>query len=57
MKPTCSGCGQEIDPDTCWCGQPKGEHGYYDNHTFVPMGCDCFRAKGDFKPLEAVVND
>lgn len=37
----CSGCNQEIDPDTCWCGQSI-DHGY-DNHPVVPMGCDCYR--------------
>ncbi len=42
----CKDCGEMIDPDTCWCGQPEKEHGQSDNHGFVPMGCDCYRDKG-----------
>lgn len=37
----CTGCGQEIDPEVCQCGQSIN-HGY-DNHPIVPMGCDCWR--------------
>jgi hypothetical protein len=43
----CPHCNEMIDPDTCWCGQPENEHGYYDSHMFVPMGCDCYRDKGE----------
>lgn len=39
----CSGCEQAIDPNTCWCGESKTKHGDYDNHGFIPMGCDCNR--------------
>jgi hypothetical protein len=41
----CDGCGEMIDPDTCWCGQPKNRH-MLENHDYVPMGCDCYRDKG-----------
>lgn len=41
----CPNCGEMIDPDTCWCGQPEKEHGYSDNHMFIPMGCNCYREK------------
>lgn len=39
----CSGCGREIDPETCGCGE--GRHDYDSNtgHPFVPMGCSCLR--------------
>jgi hypothetical protein len=40
-----------IDPDTCWCGQPENEHSGFDNHIFIPIGCDCYRDKGDSKRL------
>lgn len=36
----CAGCGEMIDPDTCWCGQSIN-HGV-DNHPIVPMGCKCY---------------
>ena len=38
--PTCSGCGKEIDPDTCCCGGPINGS-FCDNHSPVPMGCIC----------------
>jgi len=42
-EPTiCPGCKQEIDPDTCWCGDLMKGHSY-DGHSPVPMGCDCGR--------------
>jgi predicted nucleotidyltransferase len=37
QRPLCDGCGNEIDPEWCWCGGPRTPHG------FVPMGCDCMR--------------
>lgn len=40
----CSGCGNEIDPDCCGCGDSKESHSGWDGHPFVPMGCDCMRA-------------
>lgn len=46
----CSHCGEWIDPRTCWCGESKDKHGDYDNHGFVPMGCNCYRNEGDSKP-------
>lgn len=39
----CHGCGNEIDPDTCWCGLFK--HDGHDGHFFVPIGCTCYKAK------------
>jgi len=39
----CSGCGHEIDPEVCWCGEPEGAH--FAEHGFVPMGCDCGRRR------------
>ena len=39
----CRWCKNEIDPDCCWCGVGPEDHGVYDNHPFVPMGCDCGR--------------
>jgi hypothetical protein len=44
-RPKCDGCHQEIDPDCCCCGAPI--NGYHDNHSPVPMGCQCFRDKGE----------
>lgn len=41
----CDGCGNEIDPDTCHCGQPIDGHGYAPGHGPIPMGCDCGRAQ------------
>jgi hypothetical protein len=51
---SCSGCNQEIDPETCCCGEPRTverngltfnvEH---DGHPFVPMGCNCHRAENN----------
>lgn len=38
----CSGCGNEIDPETCGCGDPMKPHND-SSHTAVPMGCDCMR--------------
>lgn len=49
----CSECAQQIDPDVCWCGETK--LGAHDNHTFIPMGCDCFRdeaiVRAEVEPL------
>ena len=41
----CPRCKNEIDPDTCWCGDLMKVHGAYDGHLPVPMGCDCGRVK------------
>lgn len=40
----CDGCGNEIDPDYCHCGNTPEDHGTYEGHRFVPMGCDCLRS-------------
>lgn len=43
-RPRCEGCGNEIDLDTCGCGDcRKGHDTLWIGHSFVPMGCDCFR--------------
>ena len=42
VHPTCDRCGEPIDPDTCWCGDPMDKHcGYWSNHAAIPMGCVC----------------
>lgn len=41
----CSGCGNEVDPDTCHCGIPLKDHSVYLGHSFVPIGCACGRHK------------
>jgi hypothetical protein len=42
----CSGCGVEVDYDVCHCGAYPEEHGLGgEEHSFVPMGCNCMRAK------------
>jgi hypothetical protein len=43
-RPRCEGCGNEIDPDWCWCGDAIKGHGHTSNHGPIPMGCDCGRA-------------
>ena len=43
----CDCCNKEIDKEVCWCGQPVDEHGYYDNHGFIPMGCECYMEKNN----------
>ena len=38
----CTGCGNVIDPSTCWCGDAIDEQGSsHDNHHPIPMGCEC----------------
>ena len=39
----CEGCKKEIDPDVCGCGESEANHGYHSGHSFIPMGCDCYR--------------
>ena len=43
----CPSCKYQIDPDYCWCGEGKENHGYRDGHSFIPMGCQCGFAKGE----------
>lgn len=43
----CPGCGNEIDPEVCWCGDYIKEHGCSSGHSAVPMGCDCHRMKAE----------
>lgn len=47
----CSGCKAEIDPNVCGCGTSKKEHGnpMDEGHSFVPMGCNCFRSSAPKK--------
>lgn len=40
----CKGCDQEVDPETCWCGDDVKGHALVE-HSFVPMGCICFRSQ------------
>lgn len=40
---TCKGCGNEIDPDVCWCGDLINSHSGYEGHLAIPIGCDCGR--------------
>lgn len=43
--PHCEGCGNEIDPEYCWCGDAIKGHSWSTGHGPVPMGCVCGRAK------------
>ena len=40
-QPLCYGCGYEIDPDTCHCGDSINSHNIGSGHSPVPMGCVC----------------
>jgi hypothetical protein len=53
----CPECKQEIDPDTCWCGDLYESHTVFDGHYFVPMGCDCFRVKNLSFDLNSILSD
>lgn len=37
----CPGCGNEIDPLTCWCGMPMEDHANPSCPRFA-MGCRCY---------------
>lgn len=37
----CPVCGQEIDPDCCWCGDYMDNHDIGSGHSPVPIGCVC----------------
>lgn len=52
-RPKCGGCGQEIDPEVCGCGSSRQGHGWGDGHPFIPMGCDCMRARAPAPASEA----
>lgn len=49
--PICTGCLNEIDPETCWCGASHKGHGnpMDEGHPFVPMGCRCLMSDEDVK--------
>lgn len=53
LRPKCEGCGQEIDPNVCGCGEAI-DGKTHDGHNAVPMGCNCYRA--DASPTEAQFN-
>ena len=45
-RQVCDGCGQDIDPDCCGCGDSReGHNSMWSGHSFVPMGCDCMRSR------------
>jgi hypothetical protein len=50
-KENCPNCGEEIDPETCWCGCEKYNHGYSENHFFVPLDCKCFYSNSSISEL------
>ena len=39
----CPGCGEEIDPEVCHCGDFIKDHSnpMNDGHSPIPMGCTC----------------
>lgn len=37
----CQGCGWEIDPEVCHCGDEIKRHDIYGGHSPIPMGCTC----------------
>ena len=37
----CPHCGNEIDVDTCWCGEDGDHEAWEHGHAPVPMGCTC----------------
>lgn len=37
----CRFCNAEIDPDVCYCGDTREDHGHFANHMFTPYGCVC----------------
>lgn len=42
----CRYCGQDIDEETCHCGDGRSAHPYGVGHNFVPIGCICGYMKG-----------
>lgn len=40
-RPTCPGCKQEIDPDTCHCGDPMDKHTWGHGHSGPLRGGCC----------------
>lgn len=45
---TCESCGEEIWVNVCWCGDTIDNHGGYEGHSPVPMGCRCgYDRRGD----------
>ena len=37
----CPGCGHDIDPEVCHCGDYIKDHSFACGHNPVPMGCIC----------------
>lgn len=52
-RPRCEGCGNEIDPDTCWCGDSINHNAWNAGHSPVTMGCDCRREFSEEAPTNA----
>ena len=48
--PLCPGCKQEVDPETCQCGEAADDHNQGAGHGPVPMGCVCHRSAEDREP-------
>lgn len=46
MEILCYDCGSLIITNMCHCGGYEKSH-KYENHPFVPYGCNCFRSKSD----------
>ena len=53
-EPICPICHQEIDPNVCWCGDSYESHKFAE-HSFIPMGCNCARAKEGGRMSEPIV--
>lgn len=46
LNRVCPGCGYEVDPDTCGCGDAREGHDTRNNnHAFVPMNCQCLASR------------
>ena len=41
-SPTCHGCNNEVDRDTCQCGDSLAAHDAWSGHGFYPSGCVCY---------------
>lgn len=53
----CPHCGNLIDPDNCWCGDPIKFHGLGSGHAAVPYGCRCHFARKRVLLHELPVDD
>lgn len=57
IGPHCSGCGNSIDPECCWCGDGPAATHYDETHGFIPMGCDCARGDRDWKKAASALRE